>query len=333
MGARHHDLGALGGAPHLDDVGLEPGVGLGPLVGHLLGLGQQRLDLAQVEQGVAAVALLDDAGDDVALAVGVLLELALALGLADALVHHLAEGLRGDAPEVARGVVAGVDPVALLVDVVGDDADVHGVRVDLDLGLVGRTGTALVGRHQGVGQHLEQRLDRDALLGGEEPDRFGHVDVAHDDCLPVRAGAGGGLLGATFAGLRRRLPEEDRAGPFDVGVGEPARAGLAAVDGDDRDAVVVGCAQGALGAPLALHVAVRADLDDGCRRRRWKCAGVRRVRSSPGLVTSSWYRPGMGSVWSSSREISRVASAMASMSTPPGRSTTTRRTPPACSRS
>ena len=94
--------GPFGRAPHLDDVRLEAGAGLGPLVGHLLGLGQQGLDLAQVEQGVAAVALLDDAGDDVALAVGVLLELALALGLADPLVHHLAEGLGGDAAEVAR---------------------------------------------------------------------------------------------------------------------------------------------------------------------------------------------------------------------------------------
>ena len=99
---RHDDLRALGRRAHLDDVRLEPGAGLGPLVGHLLGLRQQRLDLAEVEQRVAAVALLDDAGDDVALAVGVLLELALALGLADALAHHLAERLRGDAAEVAR---------------------------------------------------------------------------------------------------------------------------------------------------------------------------------------------------------------------------------------
>ena len=85
VGAGHDDLRALGRLAHLDDVGLEPGVGLGPLVGHLLGLGQQRLDPAEVEQRVAAVGLLDDAGDDVALAAGVLLVLQLALGLADAL--------------------------------------------------------------------------------------------------------------------------------------------------------------------------------------------------------------------------------------------------------
>ena len=68
--------------------------------GNLLGLGQQRLDPTEVEEGVAAVVLLDDAGDDVALAAGVLLVLELALGLADALGHDLAGGLGGDATEV-----------------------------------------------------------------------------------------------------------------------------------------------------------------------------------------------------------------------------------------
>ena len=91
---------------------------------HLLGLRQQALDPTEVEQRVAGVGLLDDAGDDVALAVRVLLELAVALGLADALAHHLAEGLRGDAAHLLLlgRVVALVDPVAVLVDVVGDEA-------------------------------------------------------------------------------------------------------------------------------------------------------------------------------------------------------------------
>ena len=89
--------GPLAVLRHLDDVRLRAVAGLRPLVRHLLGLRQQRLDPAEVEQRVAAVGLLDDAGDDVALAVGVLLELALALDLADALAHHLAERLGGDA--------------------------------------------------------------------------------------------------------------------------------------------------------------------------------------------------------------------------------------------
>ena len=68
--------GPLAVRADLDDVGLHPGAGLGALVGDLLGLGQQRLDPAEVEQRVAGVGLLDDAGDDVALAAGVLLVLA-----------------------------------------------------------------------------------------------------------------------------------------------------------------------------------------------------------------------------------------------------------------
>ena len=123
MGAAHDDLRALRRLAHLDDVGLEPRAGLGPLVGHLLGLGQQRLDPAEVEQRVAAVALLDDAGDDVALAAGVLLVLQLALGLADALDHHLLGRLRGDAAEVVgRDVELGADRLAVLVELLGDDA-------------------------------------------------------------------------------------------------------------------------------------------------------------------------------------------------------------------
>ena len=95
--------------------------GLGPLVGHLLGLGQQRLDPAEVEQRVAAVALLDDAGDDVALAAGVLLVLQLALGLADALGHHLAWHVcAAMRPKSVGRDVAWVDPVAVLVELLGD---------------------------------------------------------------------------------------------------------------------------------------------------------------------------------------------------------------------
>ena len=66
--ARHDDLRALGGLAHLDDVGLEPAAVVVVLVLHLLGLREQGLDLAEVEQGVAGVGLLDDPGDDVALA-------------------------------------------------------------------------------------------------------------------------------------------------------------------------------------------------------------------------------------------------------------------------
>jgi len=60
---------------------------------HLLGLRQEGLDPAQIQQRVARVALLDDAGHDVALAPGVLLVLEVPLGLADPLGHDLPGGL------------------------------------------------------------------------------------------------------------------------------------------------------------------------------------------------------------------------------------------------
>ena len=119
--ARHHDLGALDRPTHLDDVGLDPLAGVGTLVVDLLGLGQQCLDTTQIQQRVAGIGLLDDAGDDVALAAGVLLVLELALGLADALGHDLAGGLGGDAPEVVgRDVQLGPDGLAVLVQLLGE---------------------------------------------------------------------------------------------------------------------------------------------------------------------------------------------------------------------
>src|SRR6478609_4135386 len=76
----------------------------------LLGLGQQRLHpLAQLHERVAGVGLLDDAGDQLAHAVAVLLEHHVALGLADALQDDLLGGLRGvrappwPAPRLRRG--------------------------------------------------------------------------------------------------------------------------------------------------------------------------------------------------------------------------------------
>ena len=88
----------------------------------LLGLGQQRLDaLAQLHERVARVGLLDDAGDQLADAVAVLLEHHVALGLADPLQDDLLGGLRGDAAEVVRRDVAGLDLVGELGQALGGD--------------------------------------------------------------------------------------------------------------------------------------------------------------------------------------------------------------------
>ena len=179
--AGHDDLRTLGGLADLDDVGLEPGVVLGALVRDLLGLGQQRLDPTEVEQRVTAVVLLDDAGDDVALAAGVLLVLELALSLADALGHHLTGGLGGDATEVVgRDVELLADRHALLVEFLGEDPDVEGAGVDRDPRVLVGLRHPLVRGLERVGQCGHEGVDGDALLGREGLEGVEHVGAAHD---------------------------------------------------------------------------------------------------------------------------------------------------------
>ena len=198
------------------------------LVGDLLGLGQQRLDLAQVEQGVAVVGLLHDAGDDVALAPGVLLVLHVALDLADALEDDLLGRLRRDAAEVVRRVVPLADDLAVLVELLAVDADLARVGVDGDDGLFGRVGAALVGGHQRVGQGVEQRLDRDPLVAGDLAQRVEELEVglAHDLRHPLHSSLSG------LAGT----PLEHGAGPLDLVVGDAQRA-VRQVGTDQREPV------------------------------------------------------------------------------------------------
>ena len=86
------------------------------LAGHPLPRRQQRLELAEVDHHVVGVAtLLDHARDDVALLAGELTELALVLGVAQALQHDLLRGRRRDPAEALGGVVVLPDDVALLV--------------------------------------------------------------------------------------------------------------------------------------------------------------------------------------------------------------------------
>ena len=192
--AGHDDLRALRGAAHLDDVGLQAGAVLVALVGHLLRLGQQRLHLAEIEQRVAVVGLLDDPGDDVALAAGVLLVLHLALRLADALEDDLLGRLGGDAAEVGRGVVPLADDPAVLVEFLRDHPDLAALGVDLDERLLGGVGHPLVGRHERVGQSLEQDLEVDPLLPFDDPEGLHQLEVHPDLSLRGRS------LATRFAG-------------------------------------------------------------------------------------------------------------------------------------
>ena len=178
----HHDLWTLRGLANFDDVRLDARVRLGTLVRHLLRLGKQCLDLAEVKQCVAVVGLLDDASDDVAFTVRVFLKLAVTLDFADLLPHHLAEGLRGDTTEffLLRRVVALVDPVAVIIEVVCGEAHVQVLRVDLNDHFIGRAGTLFVGSGKCFHQHLQQGINGNAAVGGEHAYCFGHIKIAHD---------------------------------------------------------------------------------------------------------------------------------------------------------
>src|SRR5262245_35592395 len=112
VAARQDDLRALRAGADLGDDGLDARALLVALTVDLLGAREQRLDLAEVDEDVVAVAgLLDDAGDDLADAVDVLVVHHAPLLLADALEDDLLRRLRGDAPEALRGHVLARDPV------------------------------------------------------------------------------------------------------------------------------------------------------------------------------------------------------------------------------
>ena len=183
MRARHDDLRTLGGLAHLHDVRLEAAVGLWPLVGNLLGLGQQRLHTSQIEQRVTGIVLLDDAGDDVALAPRVFVVLHVAFDFADALVQDLPNGLGHDPAQVVRRVIPFAHNVAQFIDFLGVHRDVERL-VDDDVGLLGGTLAALVGRFETVRDRLEQDLGGHALLGSECLERFHDLRAVHRPCLP-----------------------------------------------------------------------------------------------------------------------------------------------------
>ena len=165
---------------HLDDVGLQPGAVLVALIGDLLRLGQQRLHLAEVEQRVAVVGLLDDAGDDVALAAGVLLVLHLPLRFADALEDDLLGRLGGDAAEVGGRVVPLPQDGPVLVEFLSDDPDLAALGVDLDQRFLSGVGHPLVGGHERVGQSLEQDLEVDAFLPFDDPEGLHQLEIHSD---------------------------------------------------------------------------------------------------------------------------------------------------------
>src|SRR4051794_7087555 len=212
VAARDDDARPLGGGRDLLDDRLDALVVLVALALDLLGLRQQGLDaLAQLDERVTRVLLLDDAGDQLADTVAVLLVHHVALRLADPLEDHLLGGLRGDAAEVVRGDVPLVDLVLVLLELdridlrlfglahlprlgvdgrllvdrlddqvrleaLGDDqlgdAEVRGLRVDVDARVLRGVGLLLVGREERVLQRVTKLVGGDALLACEGTHRL-----------------------------------------------------------------------------------------------------------------------------------------------------------------
>ena len=164
VAARDDDRRALRRGRDLLDDGLDALGVVVALAVDLLGLGQQRLDaLAQLDERVAAVGLLDDAGDELADAVAVLLEHHVALGLADALEDDLLGRLRGDPAEVAGRDVALLDLVLVLLEL---------LRVDL--GVLGLDHLAGLGVEVGA---LVDRLDDEVRLEALGDDQLDDAEV------------------------------------------------------------------------------------------------------------------------------------------------------------
>ena len=138
--ARDDDARALAVGVDLGDDGLDPHAVVVALAVDLLGAGQQGLDaIAELDQRVAVVGLLDDPGDQLADAVLELLEHHHPLGLADPLQDDLLGGLGGDPPEVVGGDVVGLDLVLVGGEQLGVELgilgllELAGLRVDLRL--------------------------------------------------------------------------------------------------------------------------------------------------------------------------------------------------------
>src|SRR5262249_29660860 len=100
---RQDDLRPARGLVDVDAVGDDPVARPVRLARHLIAHRQHRLGAAQVDDDVAALEPPHDAGDQLALAILVLVEDVLALRLAHALQNDLLGGLGGDAAEPLPG--------------------------------------------------------------------------------------------------------------------------------------------------------------------------------------------------------------------------------------
>src|SRR5262249_6995435 len=229
----HDDLRALRPAADLGDVRLEPFAAAVRLRRDLLRLREEGLHLAEVEQRVAALGLLHDAGHDVALATCELLVGHLALRVAELLEDHLLRRLRADPAfevvgdgDLLLGEHLHLDALTVLrLDLLeGLLEHAHLARLRVDLGpepdeVVVGVGMLLlprrlVRRGHRLFEALQDRLEADPLLPFELAERGDHLGVHRPAPLSwavqsttVRADA------MTSNAIRRMAPSISRSMP------------------------------------------------------------------------------------------------------------------------
>ena len=182
VGAAHHYLRASVGTAHLHEIRLESGVGFQVLKRHLLGTGQQSLHAAEVEQGEAAVALLDYAGDDVAFPPCVFFVFVDVDDLTDALRHHLAESLGGDSAElviVGSVVKLFADGFAVFVRLAHIDDWPPSLHINLHAGVLVGAFQAAICRFQSDDKSFGQLAKIHALLFGDGFQSLTHLLRVH----------------------------------------------------------------------------------------------------------------------------------------------------------
>ena len=122
--------------------------------------------------------LLDDAGDDVALASAELAQHLVVADVAQALVDDLLRGEGGDAAEVVGAVDRLADDLVVLVALGQVDRDVAALAVEFGActGLRGLAGVLEVRREDRLLDDLNQFVEGDLSLALHEP-QYGEVDV------------------------------------------------------------------------------------------------------------------------------------------------------------
>ena len=149
------------------------------LARHLLFGRQDRLDGPEVDVHHPRVrSLLDDAGDDVALATAELAEHPVVADVAQALVDDLLRGERGDAAEVVGAVDLLADDLAVLVPLGQVDVDVTGLAVEFGTSarLGGLARVLEVGGEDRLLDDLNEFLEGDLALALHEA-QYAEVDV------------------------------------------------------------------------------------------------------------------------------------------------------------